>query len=250
MENYATITESYSLPSRGLVYSPKINPTGLVRGMTVADEMRRLSPSERQYQNMASIIDDCILEDIGMSSYDMCIADYQYLLQRVLVATYGPEYKFEVRCPFCGETYVKELNMDELGITQFDPDKPVEDEFTLPRTGKRIKLRMQTPRLLDDMIERSNAIKAKTDGTINQSLMLAVTGLVELVDGRPMNAVALEAFARKLPLMDANYLLNKAGKIEDSFGLNLNVECDCPHCKLHSVAPFRISSVFFRPKVD
>ena len=23
----------------------------------------------------------------------------------------------------------------ELGITQFDPDKPVEDEFTLPRTG-------------------------------------------------------------------------------------------------------------------
>ena len=96
----------------------------------------------------------------------------------------------------------------------------------------------------------TNEIKAKTDGTINQSLMLAVTGLVELVDGRPMNAVALEAFARKLPLMDANYLLNKAGKIEDSFGLNLNVECDCPHCKLHSVAPFRISSEFFRPKVD
>ena len=63
MEQIVTIEEEYTLPSKGLMYAKPFDPTVKLRSMTVADEMRRLSPSERQYQNMASIIGNPVRED-------------------------------------------------------------------------------------------------------------------------------------------------------------------------------------------
>jgi hypothetical protein len=86
MNNYS-IAEEYTLPSLGKVYTQKINPLVKLRSMTTEEEMKRLSPSERQYKNLCDIIDDCIVEPIGISAYDMCIADYQFLLHKLRIVT-------------------------------------------------------------------------------------------------------------------------------------------------------------------
>ena len=93
MSDY-TIAEEFTLPSGGQLYDPPISPIVKLRSMTTEDEMKRLSPSERAYKNMCEIIDGCIVDDIGISTYDMCLADYQFLLHRIRVVTYGKEYKF------------------------------------------------------------------------------------------------------------------------------------------------------------
>ena len=41
-----TIAESYTLPSKGLVYEKPVNPKVTLRSMTVEEEMKRLAPSE------------------------------------------------------------------------------------------------------------------------------------------------------------------------------------------------------------
>ena len=77
-----TIAERYTLPSHGLLYDKEINPEIKLRSMTVRDEMKRLSPvtDGTIYRNMAEIIDSCLVEKPGISAYDLCVGDYQFLL--------------------------------------------------------------------------------------------------------------------------------------------------------------------------
>lgn len=76
-----TITEDCTLPSLGLVYSKPVNPNVKLRSMTTEEEMRRLAHTERPYKVLCDIIEDCIVGDkLGISVYDVCLGDYQYLL--------------------------------------------------------------------------------------------------------------------------------------------------------------------------
>ena len=55
-----SIKETFTLPSKGLVYDEKINPNITLRSMTTMEEMKRLSPSDLEYKTISEIIDDCI----------------------------------------------------------------------------------------------------------------------------------------------------------------------------------------------
>ena len=79
MDN-VTIVESFELPSKGKIYDTPVNSVFRLRSMTTEDEMKRLSHSEDQYKLLSEIIDSCMLEPIGISSYDMHLGDYQYIL--------------------------------------------------------------------------------------------------------------------------------------------------------------------------
>ena len=45
MTDHITITEDYSLPSKGKIYGKQFDPAIKLRSMTGEDEMKRLSPS-------------------------------------------------------------------------------------------------------------------------------------------------------------------------------------------------------------
>ena len=87
-----TIQEEYSLPSKGMLYGKSFDPLVKLRSMTVAEEMKRLTATDYPYKNMSEIIDDCIINKLPISTYDMCLGDYQYLLHRLRVVTSGPDY--------------------------------------------------------------------------------------------------------------------------------------------------------------
>ena len=110
--------ESFVLPSLGKVYSTPINPNVKLRSMTTSDELKRLSPSEHQYQNICEIIDDCMVDKCEISSYDMCLADYQFLLHKLRIVTYGTEYKAMTKCPYCGTTNERTIDLDKLEVIQ------------------------------------------------------------------------------------------------------------------------------------
>ena len=158
--NY-TIAESYTLPSHGKVYEQEINPHIKLRSMTTAEEMKRLSPSDRPYENLAEIIDDCLVEDIGISSYDLCVGDFQFLLHKLRIVTYGPQYKAQIVCPYCGVPEEKIINLEDLKVMEYSEELNKYFEIDLPITKKHIKLRMQTPRILDDVTAKTNELRKK-----------------------------------------------------------------------------------------
>lgn len=251
MTNYS-IAEGYTIPSLGKVYSQNVNPNVTIKSMTTTQEMKRLSPGDRAYKTICEIIDECLVDNPGISSYDMCLADYQYLLHKLRVVTYGPEYSLEFTCPYCGSKETATLDLDKLDVVYADADNYGELlEFTLPRTNKSVKIKMQTPRMIDDITVQSKELNRKSKGSQGDTAFLfTVEYLIDTVDGERLDSVQKEKFVRHLPMMDTNYILKKAQKLVESFGIQTKIERECPVCGLDYTGSFRVTTEFFGPSID
>ena len=246
------IAEEYTLPSLGKVYKQNVNPNVKIRSMTTEEEMRRLAPSEKSYKNLCEIIDDCLVEGPDISVYDMCLADYQYLLHKIRVVTYGSDYHITSKCPLCLSENDETLDLNGIEVTYYDKDKLDKFmEFTLPKTGKEIRLKLQTPRMIDDVNTRVNEVKKKSrNNTRDDSLSLTIQSIIDTVDGEKLDPIKMESFVMKLPMMDTNYILKHAQKLVESFGLNTVINSKCPYCGYDYYSNFRITSEFFGPSID
>jgi len=245
------IGEEYTLPSLGKVYDREVNPKVKLRSMTTNEEMKRLNPSDRAYKTMAEILDDCLVEDIGIPSYDLCVGDFQFLIHKLRVVTYGPDYSIDCRCPYCLSTTTETINLDDIPVNTYKNNIEKYLEFDLPATKKHIKLRMQTPRILDDISDNVKDFKKRNPSFNGDSAFLfTLKALVKEVDGEKPDPITFEPWLRGLPMKDTNYLLKKAGKLVDAIGLNLDLEITCPACKLTYNSPFRITSEFYGPDIS
>jgi len=248
MENY-TIGENFTLPSLGKVYDKEVNPNIKLRSMTVEEEMKRLSPSERPYKNLCEIIDDCLVEKPGISTYDMCLGDYQFLLHKLRIVTYGGEYETILMCPYCGCSNERKVNLEDLEVNQYSDDLSKYLEFDLPKSKDHIKLRMQTPRILDEIAVRSKD-KKKSPGSGESVFLLTIQFLIAEVNGERLGSYEKEKYVRKLHAMDANYILKVAEKINDKVGLDTGIEDTCGVCGADYKSSFRITAEFFGPSID
>lgn len=251
MASYS-IAEEFTLPSRGKVYAQKVNPVVKLKSMTTEDEMKRLSPSDRPYKNICEIIDSCIVGDMGISAYDLCLSDYQFLLHKLRIVTYGTQYNMSTRCPYCAMETETVFDLATLPVVEVDNDK-IESLlcFMLPVTKKEVRLVLQTPRIMDNIKERNDEILKKSKGKSGDStLLLTIANLVDTLDGKKLDIVQKEEFARNLPMMDTNYIIKHAQKLVESFGLDTKLELSCPVCGLDYTTFFRVTSEFFGPSVD
>lgn len=249
-KNY-TIAEDFMLPSKGLVYQQRVNAHVKLRSMTTEHEMKRLAHSDRAYMNLCEIIDDCLVENPGISAYDMCLADYQFLLHRLRVVTYGSAYKLEFRCPYCKTTNLETVNLDELQVNYLDADISDLLEFTLPRCGKKVKICMQTPRMIDDVQAQTKERNRKSKSATGDSAFLfTLMNLIQQVDGAALDVVMKERFVRELDMMDTNYIMKKAQKLVESFGIDTKITRECSLCGLDYTGSFRITAEFFGPTID
>ena len=245
-----TIAENFTLPSKGLVYKEKVNPVVKLRSMTVEEEMKRLAYSELPYKMLAEIIDDCLVEKPGIPVYDMCIGDYEFLLHKLREVTYGSDYKVNSVCPHCGEINKSTIDLSKLNILEYSADES-EDKLniTLPQSKKHIKLKLQTPRMLDEVKIKSEDLKKRfPDMTGEPAFLFSIMAMIESVDNEVLDDMRLNSFVKKLGMRDVNYLIQKLEKIK--IGVDTNIECTCQHCGEKYNFPFPVSSEFFRPSVE
>lgn len=251
-ENY-TIAESFVLPSKGLIYSTPINPNVKLRSMTTAEEMRRLAPTDTSYKVMSDIIEACMVEGPKdkLSVYDMCIGDYQYLLHKIRVVTYGNDYKLAVRCPHCGSIHQTTINLDDLEVSEYDESMDSLKTITLPRTKREVGLRIQTPRILDNIAKRKKELQKKSgDLDYDPTLSLTLMSMIDTIDGEKLDPGKLEKFVKTLPMMDANYLIQSSNKLNGKVGISTDLSVECKHCGKDIDTTFRYTSEFFGPEID
>lgn len=247
-----TIANEYTLPSEGKIYgSTQVTPQVKLRSMTTADEMKRLNHTDRPYKMMSEIIDDCIVDDLGISAYDMCLADYQYLLHKLRVVTYGPMYKISSTCPYCGSTNTDTINLDDLNVLPFnEAEFKKYSEFTLPSTKKQIKLRVQTPRILDNITSRTKEHRRKHPEASDPAFLFTLEAMIDLVDGERMEQFRMPDFLKSLPMMDTNYIIKASQKLNSLFGLDGKLTNLCGVCGLDYTSDFRTTSEFFGPSIE
>jgi len=247
----ATIAESYTLPSKGLIYKTPINPEVTIRSMTLAEEMRRTQLQQNKdeaYRMMSDIIDDCIETKLPISSYDMCLGDYQFLLHKLRIITYGPEYKMAILCSNCGERNDLTINLDDLKVIEIPENYQELTEITLPRTKDVIKLKFQTPRMLDMIAkERRDMKKQFPDLEGDPTILIELQNVIEEVNGKKMPKLGLQEYIKNLPMMDIQYLLQGASKLSDCIGIDPSIKFKCDSCGVENDASFRFTLEFFTP---
>lgn len=250
MKDY-TVSETCKLPSGAVIYDKPFDPVITLHSMQTRHEMMRLAPGEYPYKTLCDIIDDCIVDDIPMSSYDMFFGDYQYLLYKLRTVTYGKEYKLQVTCPFCGETYDGSIDLDTLEVLNNVDEFKKYMEFDLKFSKKHVKLKYQTPRMLDQVNIKTSEFKRKTNLISTDATIVYTTSLlIDTIDGKKIDEVTLEEFVRNLPMGDTNTILQYADKLSSSLGVNSLVDCTCPVCGISSKVMVRSDKQFFRPALD
>lgn len=248
MENIR-IEEQVTLPSKGVIYEEEVNPQVLLSTMKTKHEMLRLSASEESQKIIAQIIDDCITNDVGISSYDMCLGDFQYLMFMLRVVTFGPEYEMISMCPYCGTTKTINVNLDEYPVKEFNDSLLELLTLTLPKTGSTLELTLQTPRSLDKITKQSEEYRKKHKNSIeNPTVLYTIINSIEKIDGEEMNPIKLEEWVKDLPLADGNALMTRIDELNESMGLDLKNEVTCNLCGSKYEVPFRLDSTFYRPK--
>ena len=249
MDDY-TLHGNFTLPSMGKVYAVEVNPSVTLRSMTTAEEMRRLNPSDRPFQTMASIIDDCIIGNVGISSYDMCLADYQFLLFRLRQVTYGSRYELSTVCSYCGSTNGGEIDLNQFEVVPYYDGLLSLLEVDLPVSKRHVSLRMQTPRLMDDVSVRSKDMRQKARDAVDPSFLLSLSTLIKSVDGNNFDPIQSESFVKNLPMKDTNKLIKAIDNFNEGIGLKTELFTTCDICGLDYTSPFRLTSDFFRPTDD
>ena len=246
--NY-TVAEGYELPSKGKIYSVPVNPHVELRSMTARDEMKRLSPSTTPLKTLADIIEGCMIEKPAIHVYDMIIGDYEYLLHKLRIVTYGDEYKIGYACPNCDKTFETTAHLEELELKDFDEEKFESlRSFTLPKSGRRITLKFTTPHLLDDIeIKAKEAQRKYKDASIDFETKIRVTSSIDTIDGEVKGIVDLETIIDNLPAADFQKILNNIDNLNQCIGLRNELFITCPHCGEEIRTFFRFGPEFFRP---
>lgn len=220
--------------------------------MTTEDEMRRLSPSNKPYKVICDLIDSCMIRPCGISSYDMCMGDYQFLLYKLRTVTYGPEYLNISYCPYCSNENKSKYNLDDLEVVEWKEGYEEKLEVKLPKSGKVVTLRYLTPRDMDDIEQQKfEFAKSNPESTVDMTLLFNLKKSIKLIDGMHFDFVKLDNFVKKLPMMDTNILLQSITKLNDGIGINtaLDETCKNPKCEMPYKTSFRITQEFFRPTI-
>ena len=245
----ARIAETFTLPSQGKVYEEDVNPEVTLSSMTTRHEMLRLSANEDSQKLMADIIDDCIQSDMGISAYDLCLPDYQFLMYKLREVTFGNEYEMTGVCPFCGARNNIEVNLDELEVKEFTDDMLNLMEVELPLSDCTIEITMQTPRLLDSINKQVKQSRRKHKTKGNPYILYLMLNSIVKKDGEPFDPIADEMWLRDLPLADTTRILSALDKLNTAFGMELSVYHTCDMCGEEMIAPFRVNDTFFRPTI-
>lgn len=245
------IAEDFVLPSLGKIYGKEFNPHIKLRSMTVRDEMRRLSQSATPHKNLCDIIDSCLLTKLPISCYDLSIKDYEFLLHKLRIVTYGPDYKMVVGCPHCNEVYEEVINLDDLRSIEFDLNAFVENQtFELPQSKKRISINFQTPRMLDSIDLKVKEFKKKNKTDLDPTPLITLQEVIDTIDGVKYSYIELENFINNLSQRDAIFILNKVTKLNSLLGLDTSIDVTCKSCGGDIKTFFRFGTEFFRPTND
>ena len=245
----ANVAETIILPSHGEVYEEEVNPEIVLSSMTTKHEMLRLSSNENSQRLMADIIDDCIQTDVGISAYDMCLADYQFLMLKLREVTFGNDYNMTVICPYCSARTDVDMDLDDLEIREFTDESLEYSEIELPVSGDTIALTLQTPRMIDTINKQVKQAQRKTHTRENQNILYTMLNSIIAKNGEKFNTIAEEQWLRNLPLADTNYIMDAIDKLNSSFGIVMAVDTTCNVCGEDIVVPFLVNGSFFRPSV-
>jgi len=244
---------SVPLPSEGKVYEIGSSLHGRkeidIREMTANEENVLTSVNMvRRGTAIDKVVKQCII-DKDIDPQQLIVGDRNSIMIGLVLASYGNEYKTEVRCPVC-DTVTKDyaFNINELPVKplKVEPVEPGKNEFdfTLPKSGLKITFKIATA--ADQNQIRTTADRLKQVAKLEEDVYITTSlkQLILSVDGQHNPSFIAELIDRgRLPIRDSNAI--RAYIDEISPDVVTDQEFSCNTCGADSNITMPISFDFF-----
>jgi len=243
-----SIQETHEIPSRGILYDG-VPSTLTLRAMDTLDEKRRLSGVG--YPAIADLINGCITDNDTVDARQLKLQDLQFLMYKLRIETYGPDYKLNLMCPNpkCYKTGEFTINLDTLPITY------LEDDFSepfliekLPKSGDIIEARLMSVSdyiSLDNDVKRTLAKNKDYEG--DPEIIIKPTYQIVKVNGEEIPSYKRQTYVEKMHAMDRRFFDCKYLEVFNSFGLDTQMVEICPVCGEEILFDLPVTDEFFRP---
>jgi len=240
--------EEVQLPSKGRFYDGKNGPeNGLIhiRPMTGEEEQILATPRfVRKGQAINMIFQKCIREDFRAEN--LLTVDRTYLLLYLRGISYSHSYDVEVKCPECSAKFSTNVDLSTLFVNQCPVDFGPILEDTLPNSKYKFRYRLSTGRDEQEINEyRERRMKMFGDNATDDTLTYRTAQLLEEIDGIN-DKMELQILLKNLPINDVSYIRGIIN--EPPFGVDTNVEINCPSCSAEFSIDLPLEANFFFPR--
>lgn len=251
MANKGAVTETYTLPSKGLLYGKDFGSEVTIRSMTTFEEKMRLG-NQGFFKTMCSILDSVVVSPENYDTQAMTLFDFYFLMYKMRTVSYGNIYKVQVTCPNCGHTEICKVDLDTLEINYLSDEFQEPFEIgPLPRSGDTVECRFL--RISDSINNEKKAkdILSKSPDYIGDpQYILNKASQIVSINGQEKSSVEIQMYVERMQAMDSAYLSQVYDKITSGVGMSTLCSDTCTSCgeELKFTLPF--NSEFFRPTYD
>jgi hypothetical protein len=250
---YTPTTLFVPLPSSGRVYPaeyPLANKDQIaIREMTAAEEDILTSLSLiRTGKAIDTVLQNCILEkNIDVSK--MLVGDRNSIIVGLILASYGNEYKTDVKCANCNETnkeYTFDINNLPVKSLGVDPVAANSNEFkfTLPKSKLDITFSLATvedEKEISTIVDRSK--KAYSDAR-EFNVTTRLKRLIKSINNEYSKEKIAEFIDRRqMPIKDSSALRNYIDQISPD--VDMDQDFNCIHCGYSGKISMPIDFAFF-----
>lgn len=236
-----------TLPTKGRLYNGVIPSEISLRGMTTRDE--KILYAAQGGNVFTKILKSCITEPKNIDLSKLIAADELFLVMQLRMITYGPEYKVDVDCPYCGkkETYTVMLNELDVNYLPDDFEEPL--IVKLPRTGHELSLRV----LRNEDSEFIDRFAKKFAKQFNQNVreveyVCRLAKFISAINGKSVDFETAKDYVEGLPARDTAVIRSAFNKI--SVGVDTSITVECKNCGEEFTFSMPLTSEFFRPTFD
>lgn len=242
--------ETFTLPSMGLIY-PSGNPKSItLRRMTVKEDRMRMR-SEGESKIRRDILQACTLDkdiDIGQLS----LFDTNYLLFCLRrISLLNNMYKVKLICPYCESEFIDEVDLTKVKIRYASKENLPNFNIELPISKAKVTLKFPT---LSSIILFTNSMDeySKMNPNDDVSELLYAYGdiiYIAALNGKSAIFEELEDFIDTLDLVDMKFLKANVKKLDDVYGIDEDILCQCPNCKKEVHHGLPITGELFTPSL-
>lgn len=235
-----------TLPSGGRLYSDKGWQKPVVLNMITSEWEKKLYGGSRGGEIIDEMLEDLVEGDLKID--DLHPSDKFFLMMKLRIHSYGPEYHGDVNCPNCG---VKEvlMDLDGINVIEMPEDYQLVSEGTLPVSGDVVKVRDLTS---GDFKKIRKRIKKLCTGTQvverEQEYITTNAARIVSINGEERMTGEREKYFSQLVGRDSLFLRKLANR--PKFGYADTTLVKCPVCGLELEAPVVLTGEFFRPRLD
>lgn len=242
--------ETYTLPSKGLVYKPEENipPAITLRRMTTKeDKMRLRNQSDDRIRK--DILQACIMEQ-GVDAGRLKLMDANFLLFRLRsLSLLDDTYKVTCRCVSCGTEFIHQINLSEVPVEYFDEEKLGLMKYELPVCQAKIDFKLPS---LNDIIRIGDIIREHLNNFPNTDVnelvySLTPTLYIDSINGNHLMREELEHYIDQLDIIDSRALNDITNNLDISYGFTEQLKTACPKCGTEVTHGLPITRELFTP---